>query len=710
MIRVGKTKTGYLLVAAIMVLTIALPILRQQIVHAATLTVDSILDTSDGTPGDGNCDDGAGNCTLRAAIEEANVLAGPDTINFNIPGAGVHTITPIDTLNVTSQLTIDGTTQPGANCGTLVPATLPAISNTPHSLMIKIAGGTDGSDVFNFGTGSDNSTIKGIDVNSAAQATTNIVVSGVGVIIECNYIGTDESGGSTTAEGPNTYTMATGIGGSGNDLTVQNNLISGNLTGIDISGSNANIHDNIIGTAASGFTPLVSNNTGIRLRDTTAAKVVNHNIISGNSGNGIEIDNSYLGEVKANYIGLAMNGEPQGNQGDGISIHGGSYFNSIGRPDDGNGNVISANTGNGVHIYKTGCDGDPHNNTVYNNYIGTNISGQKANGYGNHLSGVAINEYDTTCNENSVYRNTIGNTDNSDENSHHTRNIIAGNLEDGVRIYQSPGKDVRENPVVGNSIFGNGNLGINLAEDSDDDGVADAALGRNATNSFDINNPTANANSYLNSPTINSVTKGDGQLDINYDLVANPVDPSMNVVGYLLSFYINDGLNSSGNGEGQRYIGDFIVDGSETGATHSFVTSETITDGVSNITATTTALISNGCPCGFNNHQESRSLLSQVSNFFMPKASAEEITPDTIGFDLGPTSEFSVANVIGGVGGTSGGTTSSSSSSAGAAQLADTGQNITGTTLFVDTVAGLAVAAVGYMAFRSRRRHFIRAR
>ena len=36
--------------------------------------------------------DGRGECTLRAAITEANRHAGPDTIAFNIPGSGPHTI------------------------------------------------------------------------------------------------------------------------------------------------------------------------------------------------------------------------------------------------------------------------------------------------------------------------------------------------------------------------------------------------------------------------------------------------------------------------------------------------------------------------------------------------------------------------------------------------------------------------------------------
>ena len=58
---------------------------------ATTFTVNSLADTGDATP-DGVCDDGAGNCTLREAIEEANALAGTDTIDFNIPGEGPHTI------------------------------------------------------------------------------------------------------------------------------------------------------------------------------------------------------------------------------------------------------------------------------------------------------------------------------------------------------------------------------------------------------------------------------------------------------------------------------------------------------------------------------------------------------------------------------------------------------------------------------------------
>jgi CSLREA domain-containing protein len=50
--------------------------------HAAIFAVDSTVDTTDANPGDGVCDDGAGRCTLRAAIQEANAGAGADTITL----------------------------------------------------------------------------------------------------------------------------------------------------------------------------------------------------------------------------------------------------------------------------------------------------------------------------------------------------------------------------------------------------------------------------------------------------------------------------------------------------------------------------------------------------------------------------------------------------------------------------------------------------
>ena len=55
----------------------------------------------------------SGSGSLRQAILDANAHAGVETISFNIPGAGPHTIYPVTQLpDVTSPVIIDGRTQP----------------------------------------------------------------------------------------------------------------------------------------------------------------------------------------------------------------------------------------------------------------------------------------------------------------------------------------------------------------------------------------------------------------------------------------------------------------------------------------------------------------------------------------------------------------------------------------------------------------------
>src|SRR5262249_23597629 len=88
----------------------------------ATITVTGIGDTI--------ANDGV--VTLREAITAANTNAdpsgdttagdpGPDTITFNIPGTGVHTINLTSALpTITDPITIDGYTQSGSAPNTLL--------------------------------------------------------------------------------------------------------------------------------------------------------------------------------------------------------------------------------------------------------------------------------------------------------------------------------------------------------------------------------------------------------------------------------------------------------------------------------------------------------------------------------------------------------------------------------------------------------------
>lgn len=84
---------------------------------AAGFTVDDTGDATDATPGDGSCATARtmfvpGHCTLRAAVQEANALVGPDEIDL---GATVYALTPRTgsddaggDLDVTDDVTIKG--------------------------------------------------------------------------------------------------------------------------------------------------------------------------------------------------------------------------------------------------------------------------------------------------------------------------------------------------------------------------------------------------------------------------------------------------------------------------------------------------------------------------------------------------------------------------------------------------------------------------
>src|SRR2546422_730028 len=81
-----------------------------------TFVVNSTADGVDASPGNGSCATSIPTeCTLRAAIQEANARFGNETITFNIAPGGAQTITPTSPLPAISgsRITIDGTTQPG---------------------------------------------------------------------------------------------------------------------------------------------------------------------------------------------------------------------------------------------------------------------------------------------------------------------------------------------------------------------------------------------------------------------------------------------------------------------------------------------------------------------------------------------------------------------------------------------------------------------
>lgn len=77
-----STKRQTLITALVVILLVAGFLLQTLPLFAASFTVNSTLDRSDASPGNGVCATSSGECTLRAAIQEANAAPGADTIQL----------------------------------------------------------------------------------------------------------------------------------------------------------------------------------------------------------------------------------------------------------------------------------------------------------------------------------------------------------------------------------------------------------------------------------------------------------------------------------------------------------------------------------------------------------------------------------------------------------------------------------------------------
>ena len=175
------------------------------VVHAAAFTpasyvVDSTGDGGDADPTDLLCDDGTGHCTLRAAIEQANLAPGANTITFAIPGSGVQTISPATALpTISDPVTIDATTQPG-------------YAGQP---LVELNGGAtpDGTDALTINAG--DTTVRGLVIDAFRGWAVHLLANG-GDTIAGNYIGTTPDGmnvGGTSGQTSNGI-FVDGVGGN----------------------------------------------------------------------------------------------------------------------------------------------------------------------------------------------------------------------------------------------------------------------------------------------------------------------------------------------------------------------------------------------------------------------------------------------------------------------------------------------------------------
>ena len=343
--------------------------------------------------------DDSGPGTLRQAILDANHsanLSEADTIAFDIPGAGPHTIQPLTALpTITDPVVVDGYTQPGAS-----PNTNPTGSALNTVLKIELDGGAAGN-AWGLVLAAGQSTVRGLAIGRFQ--TGGVVITGNGDnVIEGNFIGTDTSGllargnaiGVGIVDGSSSNLIGAKADGVSNEHA-RNLIAASTKEGIWIHGSDSNVvAGNFIGTDMSGVAALGNGWHGVSIVGGSSQNVIGtdgstdndaeQNVVSGNKLCGVLISGTGTNEniVAGNFLGTdrtAVVALPNGNEG--VLIGAGAQSNRVGT--DGNGigdqaerNVISGNGRNGVGIANEGTNF----NSVAGNLIGTESDRHKAIG------------------------------------------------------------------------------------------------------------------------------------------------------------------------------------------------------------------------------------------------------------------------------------------------------------------------------------------
>jgi len=417
--------------------------------HGATFTVTNTNDSGGGS--------------LRQAILDANTAAGPDTIDFNIPGTGPFQILPLSILPpLAGGTTLDATTQPG-------------YAGTP---LIEIST-FSGAGLRMTGTGGN--TIRGVCVNDFSAG---IQIESDDNHVEGCFLGTNVLGTIAVPNGVGVV-LTSGVAGNviGGSTAAARNLISGNTTGIQSTGGGATtIQGNFIGTSITGNSP-IPNARGIGLTSTTGfviggANPGEGNVISGNTGEGVFVINGSGCKIQGNRIGTNVAGTEQLSNQWGVYavVHTGLLVG--GDFDAGEGNLISGNQMDGVYI---GTDGA----VVTGNTIGTDPGATEPLGNGRAGIYLSLESQDAL----------IGGVAEGEAN------VIAWNQtgvwNDGLR-----------NAIRANPIFFNQRLGI----DNVPDGVTKNDAGDGDTG----------ANQLQNFPLISSVDYGATNLTVHGILKSTP--------------------------------------------------------------------------------------------------------------------------------------------------------------------------------------------
>ncbi|MBD3224619.1 MAG: T9SS type A sorting domain-containing protein [Caldithrix sp.] len=452
--------------------------------------------------------------TLREAITAANNTIGSQAIHFNIPtnDDGFNGSTFVIMLDSSPQYTInddstriDGTSQTDFTGDT-----------NPNGQEIHLRASSAFGNYSGLDFNSNYNTVKGIDSFDIFRY--GIRLDGDHNTVQTNSISGPGSGG-VYITGSNNWVGGTAPG--------ERNVIHSDGVGVWITGESAT-DNTVVGNR------ITSNYSGgVQVSDLSSNNIIGgpteeeRNIIAGNGHIGEErtpvgeqVDiNSDNNTVEGNYIGVDEDGETDITDAStcGVEIEG--SFNKV------LDNVISGINWSEAGLPKGVCiTGESHDNTVQGNLIGTDATGSAAvpNRVGVAVLPLIASEV--------PYDNTIGGVGDGESN------IIAHSDLEGIFISEL----ATTIKLGGNSIYSNGQLGIDL----NNDGVT----------MNDAGDTDSGANNLQNFPVITSADD-----DGSNTTVTGTID-TQNPTSLSIELFSNDSTDASGYGEGQTYQGSTTPD------------------------------------------------------------------------------------------------------------------------------------------------------
>ncbi|OWK39974.1 beta strand repeat-containing protein [Fimbriiglobus ruber] len=436
----------------------------------------------DGTPGDasrrnvisGNFDCGI---IINGAGTDGTVIAG-NFVGTDATGMA-PVLVPFNGSNIDSSGAFGGIQIVNGATNTRIGTAGQATAPGSDALERNIISGNRGVGIYAEDLGQSSVPISGNPI-----APNNVTIAG-------NFIGTNATGtaaipnGSANGGGDdgnsingvtvrvNGVIIGTNSDGSAGD-TDEGNLISGNVgVGIESWGGGARIAGNRVGTDVTGTAAIGNGISGISVGGSNTIVGTNGdgildgiegNLVSGNKDGGIGLG-APSARVSGNYIGTDVTGtKALGNQDDGIGMDSAFASNSIigtngdGVSDDLERNIISGNSGSGVVLSQATDVGLGTGIRISGNYIGTDVTGKKA--LGNRGVGIQLGEIQLGINDgDGVTSNIIIGTNGDGAFDDHERNIISGNLGDGINIFQIAVNDVIAGNYIGTDVSGTVALG-----------------------------------------------------------------------------------------------------------------------------------------------------------------------------------------------------------------------------------------------------------